>query len=111
MEKLYIVTRADLAPGAQIAQSAHALSAFAFAFPDEHRRWHGGSNNLVVVAVPSVGDLERLRRRADDTDDIAIVAFYEPDFGDQLTSIALYGAEAGKLVSSLPLALRAPKAA
>jgi hypothetical protein len=110
MEKLYIVIRSDLAPGAQIAQSAHALSAFACAHPEKHREWHEGSNNLVIVSVADEAALQRLLERAA-CRMVGRASFREPDFGDAMTAIALYGAEAGKLVSSLPLALRQLKAA
>jgi hypothetical protein len=37
------------------------------------------------------------------------VFFREPDLGDSMTAIALYGDVVRRMVSSLPLALKAPK--
>ena len=52
MQRLYVVVRADLAPGAQLAQSCHALSAFAHQYRAEHEAWQSGEQNLVVLSVP-----------------------------------------------------------
>lgn len=108
MERLYVVTRSDLAPGAQLAQSCHAVSAFAAAFPDEHKAWHEHGQNLVVVAVTDEQKLGGLLDSIEDVLDIECAAFFEPDFGNALTAFAVSG-EASKLLSSLPLALRAPR--
>jgi hypothetical protein len=37
---------------------------------------------------------------------IPFIQFVEPDLGNQVTSIAAYGEDAGKLFSNLPLALK-----
>jgi hypothetical protein len=39
-EKLYIVTRRDLHPGARLAQSVHAAVAYALEHPAATRAWH-----------------------------------------------------------------------
>jgi hypothetical protein len=109
MERLYVVTRQDLPPGAQLAQSCHAVSAFATAFPEEHRQWHVHGQNLVVLAVPDERALEKLFELIGSQQRLP-VPFYEPDFDDALTAFAVSDA-AAKLLSSLPLALRPPKAA
>lgn len=109
MEKLYVVVRADLAPGAQLAQSCHAVSAFATAFPDLHRDWHEHGQNLVVLAAADEQALCRLADRIE-AGGILGARFYEPDFGDALTAFAVSDAAARQL-SSLPLALREPKPA
>jgi peptidyl-tRNA hydrolase len=108
MEKLYVVVRRDLEPGAQLAQSCHALSAFAVAHPELHRDWHTGGQNLVVLSVADESELLILFARAALL--VPAAGFHEPDFGGTLTAIAL-GADARPLVSSLPLALRACRAA
>lgn len=109
MERLYVVTRQDLPPGAQLAQSCHAVSAFAVAFPEAHRLWHEHGQNLVVLAV---SDEPALSRLADHIEARGILGarFYEPDFDDALTAFAVSDA-AAKALSSLPLALRPPKPA
>ena len=110
MDRLYVVTRSDLAPGAQLAQSCHAVSAFAAAFPERHREWHERGQNLIVLAVPSERELDNLLESVGTKCGLACAPFYEPDFCDELTAFAAPG-EAAKLLSSLPLALRAPRAA
>jgi len=51
MEKVYVVARGDLNPGATCAQSCHALSAFAADFPAAHAEWHKRGQNLVVLQI------------------------------------------------------------
>lgn len=109
MERLYVITRQDLLPGAQLAQSCHAVSAFATAFPEEHRLWHEQGQNLIVLAVPDEHALCRLADRIE-AGGILGARFYEPDFDDALTAFAVSD-EAARLLSSLPLALREPKPA
>lgn len=100
--KQYIVVRADLPDGAQAVQACHAMKRFTL----EHHKC-AEIENLALLSVPSERALLDLLRRAEDAG-VAISAFYEPDFGDELTAIGL-GTNAGKLVSCLPLALRAKK--
>lgn len=99
MEKLYVVVRNDLPPGLQTAQACHALREFAHRFPELDRRWFESSNNLVVLQVPTLGDLEGLVAIGS-----LVAPFYEPDLGGELTAAAFGD---GRLLSSLPLALRA----
>jgi peptidyl-tRNA hydrolase len=109
MDRLYVVVRADLEPGAQLAQSCHALSAFAHQYRAQHDAWQVGEQNLVVLSVPNENALGELLRAAL-TLGLRSSAFHEPDFGNELTAVAFEGSVA-RLVSSLPLALRAPRAA
>ena len=67
-------------------------------------------NNLVVIAAASESELLELLRAAGGLD-VVCSSFTEPDFDDQTTAVALYGPDAQKLTSSLPLALRQPRAA
>lgn len=102
------MTRLDLTPGEQLAQSVHA----AFSFSDEHpeiaREWHHESNYLVVVAAPDEASLDALLQRAGDRQ-IPVTAIHEPDYDDALTAVVLAPTdEARRLCSSLPLALREP---
>lgn len=108
-EKLFIVTRADLPPGARAAQSVHAALLFAHDHPDEESAWFAGSNNLVLLEAPDERALVELCKRAWDAG-IPYSVFTEPDFGDATTAVAI--APAGyRLVSNLPLTLREKKAA
>lgn len=104
MEKLYIITRSDLPPGAQLAQSCHAVAAFSLAHPDEHQAWAAGPSNIVCLSAADEGSLSGLLALGRDAG-FAVAEFHEPDFGGQLTAIALSGG-ASRLVSSLPLALK-----
>ncbi|MGA8454347.1 MAG: peptidyl-tRNA hydrolase, partial [Streptosporangiaceae bacterium] len=99
---LYLITRADLAPGTQVCHAAHAALDFAIAHPAVTARWHAASNTLVVLAAPDELSLGWL------CDDAAaagllVVRFHEPDLGGALTAAALEPA-AARLVSRLPLA-------
>jgi hypothetical protein len=109
MNRLYVVVRSDLEPGAQLAQACHALSAWAHVHRAQHDEWQAGEQNLVVLSIPSENALGALLRRAI-TADVLAVGFHEPDFGHELTAAA-FSADVSRMVSSLPLALRAPKAA
>jgi peptidyl-tRNA hydrolase len=104
MKKLYVITRSDLRPGAQLAQSCHAVAAFALAHPEAHRAWAGGEANIVCLSVAVEDELAALLEQARGRG-LPTAPFYEPDLGGELTAIALAGAGAA-LVASLPLALR-----
>lgn len=105
MERLYVVTRADLSPGAQIAQSCHALRAFVEKHPELDQAWHRAGGNLVCLSVPDERELYNLLYDADSLD-LALAGFCEEDLGNQLTALALEG-RAKRLLRALPLALAA----
>lgn len=107
MKKLYLVVRADLEPGAQLAQSNHATAAFAVGHPDEFRHWATVVQDIAVLAIPNEAALRDLMTLAD-RKGVPYAGFHEPDFGDELTALAL-GAGAEKITSSLPLALKVAK--
>lgn len=109
MRKLYVVVRADLAPGAQLAQSVHAASAFAALYPAQHAAWQARDQVLVVLAIRDESALAELLRRAMGQG-VLSAGFHEEDMNRELTACAFSG-DVAKLVSSLPLALRAPRAA
>lgn len=107
MDRFYVVVRSDLPEGDQATQSVHAAMAFAVEHPELARSWHTLNKNLVLLAVPTEAELRALYDRASD---YPRSKFEEVDIGGELTAIALAGA-ARKLVSSLPLALKAKAAA
>jgi Peptidyl-tRNA hydrolase PTH2 len=109
MERLYLVTRADLPIGDQATQAAHALSAFAVEHAALHAGWHTADKNLILLASPNKFTLAALLYDAANAG-IPHAKFHEPDIDGELTAIAL-GEGARKLVSSLPLALKEPKRA
>jgi hypothetical protein len=109
-DKLFIVTRADLPPGARAAQSVHAALAFAHEHPDVCGSWYRGSNNIVVLEAPDEDALIMLMHATENAPGVTCSAFKEPDFDDEVTAIAVSHA-AHRLVSHLPLALKEPKRA
>ena len=102
--KLYIVTRANLPPGARAAQSAHAAFAFASEHPELCSNWMTSSNNLVLLEVEDEPQLVQLIKQVVATG-VKRAVFREPDFDDAITAVAL-APEAASLVSNLRLALR-----
>ena len=95
--------RADLAPGPQGVQAAHAFRQFIHEHPQVEAEWFRTSNTLAFLSVPDEHALGVLLGRAADRG-IPASAFREPDLGDSLTAIAL-GPEGKRLTKGLPLAL------
>ena len=104
---LYVVTRADLAPGAQAAQAMHAALEFVARFPRAFTDWRRVSNTLVVLAAESELALVRLCADAAAAG-LPVARFREPDLDDALTAVALMPAARGRFrpLARLPLALR-----
>lgn len=98
MKRLYVVVRADLPPGLQMAQACHAAHEYGLYGNDDV------GDNLVVLAA-SAAQLHELAAQAAALG-LSHVAFHEPDLGGELTACAFSGT-IRPLVSSLPLALRA----
>jgi len=105
MDRLFLIVRSDLQPGLQMAQAAHALSAFAAAYPEEHARWRLSSNNLVCLSVGTEGELRATGAKAL-LRGALVTVFTEPDLDGQATAAAISGEAKGAL-RTLPLALRA----
>jgi peptidyl-tRNA hydrolase len=103
--KMFVIVRADLDPGSQAAQSAHALRLFGEEHQTIDRYWYAKSNNLVLLSVPNEAALKHLASRAADAG-FACSSFREPDFDDTVTAITIEP-DGYKLVSNLPLALKA----
>ena len=109
MQKLYIVVRSDLAPGAQLAQSNHATAEFSVAYPEAFRDWAANQRNIVCLNIQGEAALADLLKLAK-AKGVPCAAFHEPDFGDELTAVAL-GEGGDKLTSCLPLALKTQRKA
>ena len=107
--KLFLVTRADLSPGQQAVQAAHAMREFAHHHPELDREWYTRSNILAFLSVPDERALERLMERADQKG-FSFAPFHEPDRDNELTAVA-FGPECHRILASLPLALRCMDAA
>ena len=104
--KLIIITRSDLEPGAQAVQSSHSAIQFIYDHPEIAKQWYNISNYLVLLSVKNQKELLDLvdifNQRG-----IHISKFYEPDLGNELTSIAIEPtSRARRLVNSLPLLLK-----
>ncbi len=104
MKRLYVIVRADLDPGDQLAQAVHAACKFSREHDALFCAWHDGDNNLVVLCVPTERDLEALLERVHAAA-LVVSDVHEPDLGDELTAIAV-DERVATMVSSLPLALR-----
>ena len=102
--KLYLVTRADLPPGQQAVQAAHAMREFVACCPEVDLEWYRTSNTLAFLAVPDEDRLSALLEKARSRGCPA-ASFQEPDLDHELTAIAL-GPEGKRFCRCLPLALR-----
>lgn len=102
-DRLYIITRDDLAIGLQAAQSAHA----AFEFSHQHRLittgWMAESNFIVLVTVPDLSALTEVVAAAIGHG-LRLTLNYEPDVNDELTAVVLEpGPVAKRLCARMPL--------
>jgi len=104
MERLYVLVRSDLTPGMKLAQSCHAMAAFAADHPSVTALWHTEGNNLVCLEVANEQDLLDLAERARAIGALTSL-FTEPDLGGQATAAAVSG-EAKGLLRRYPLALK-----
>lgn len=113
MDRLYTITRSDLPAGAgdpRISQTGHAVAAFAAAHPVAFKAWsEPEQRNIICLEVTSREQLEHALARLR-VSGARVAEFRESDVGNELTSIAC-GEEGAKLLSSLPLAGRAPRVA
>lgn len=101
---MYLVTRADLTPGQQIAQTIHGYREFIQRYPEIDQEWHKTSNYVCVLEVPNEDALVDLLSEALERQ-IKVASFQEPDLANQLTCICLEPSDASKrLTGSLRLA-------
>ncbi len=110
----YLVTRADLSPGLQVAQVAHAAFDFAIRYPGIASEWSRESNYIVILQVndeDALMDLADLAERHKQK----YVLFYDPDVpveGDESArtgSHTAFAVEPGSFhmfLTELPLALK-----
>ena len=89
-----------------MAQTIHSVADFAHELPQFFKSWKDNSNYVVSLAAKDEESLTKYYERLKKVG-APIVAFYEPDYYNQLTAVCFYGLpEYRKLVSSLPLALK-----
>ena len=102
--RLFVVTRKDLNPGSQIAQTGHAIAQFLLEHPEKSKEWN--NNYLICLSTENENSLNKLLEKLSRFD-IPLSPFYEPDLNNQLTSIAFqHNYESRKYTTSLPLALK-----
>lgn len=86
-DKLYVIVRADLSPGAQAVQGMHAMRQFIDDYPEEEKEWFQVSNHVAFLKVDDEAALlkmaERLSRRG-----MIVSVFREPDLDHSLTALA-----------------------
>jgi len=105
-DKLYLVTRRDIAPGYQAVQSCHAVAQFANEHYDRYNEWTTKSNYMALLSVADEVELMRLVTGAADYG-LKWAAFREPDVGGQITAIAIEPHhKTVDLCKGLPLALK-----
>lgn len=105
-DKLFLITRKDLAPGYQAVQSCHALRQFTADHPDRDAEWFKSSNYLALLSVSSEIELMRLLVNAADSG-LRFSAFREPDIGGEITAIAIEPSpKSVELCKDLQLALK-----
>jgi peptidyl-tRNA hydrolase len=103
-EKLFVIVRGDLIPGAQAVQAMHAARQFAEEHREREARWFAESNHLAFLSVPGERELLALEREAA-WRGLPSSRFEEPDLGGRPTAITL-PPEARRLCAKLGLALR-----
>ena len=100
-----VIVRKDINNGLMMAQSCHAVADFAHELPQFFKSWKDNSNYLISLATQDEQSLEKYYNKLRESG-APIIAFREPDIGNQLTAICFYGLpHYRKLVSNLPLAL------
>jgi hypothetical protein len=104
-DKLYLVTRRDLAPGYQAVQSCHATRQFTSDHPELDGEWFEKSNYMCLLSAENEIELMRILVLAKDHG-LRTSAFREPDVGGAITAIALEPhPKSQELCKQLPLAL------
>lgn len=103
MLKLFILVRADLEPGLQMAQAIHAAIQWVIEDPDLSSIWHKQSNNVVVKHVADEAALLELADKAEGRRCV-VERFQEPDLAHAVTAVAVVGTGANALLRELPLA-------
>ena len=103
--KLVTVTRKDLYAGYQLVQTGHSIAEFAHQFSNQFNDWMRDSKYLVSLSVDNEEKLKDLYDKLK-WHGAHVVAFYEPDIDNQMTSICYYGTpEMRKHTDKLDLAL------
>lgn len=100
--RFYVIVRADLPPGARLAQSCHAAIDYGFKFPEEHRQWHEESNTIVCLKAEDANAIVEIAFACQEAG-VKHLIFMEPDWDYEVTAIAV-APEGAELLRKLPLA-------
>jgi peptidyl-tRNA hydrolase len=103
---MYILTRADLSPGLQAAQSVHAAFLLSTQSPEAVDVWLKESSTLVLLSVPDEDALFQWRDLLGAK--VPHVLVREPDLGNEATSIIFAPSPYGSCFAELPLLGRIP---
>ena len=102
--KLITITRSDLPPGDQLAQSVHSTTIFCHQHPSTFHKWMSETNSVVCLAIKDESALLKYYEKFSKLTECSI--FFEPDIS-QFTSICLYAsAPIRKKLKHLPLCLK-----
>ena len=97
VQRLIVITRSDLKPGLQIAQSGHAISQFLLDYPDLGKKWN--NNYFISLSVNSEHKLQKILSQLFDMG-ISVSYFTEPDINDELTSVCFLESDKTKRITS-----------
>lgn len=105
---MYLLVRADLDPGLQIAQVAHAAFNLAFHHPLNLHVWKvEGAQSLVVLQVENERTLRYFYNKLMEIPDAHPIIVREPDLHNEATALACTPGEAqARLFSNLRLAMK-----
>lgn len=104
-QKLYLISRRDLKPGAQAVQACHAFREFIARHPDLEREWYEKSNHVCFLSVASEKELVAIMQAAIERK-FRWASFQEPAFDMAYTAVALEPTdEVRDFCAALPLAL------
>ena len=102
-DSIITITRRDISPGYQLAQSVHSIAQFAHSHTSTFTKWITGYSNLISLSVDNEVELMAVY----DSIEAERVLFKEPDLNNEVTAICIFGTtKIRKLLSSLPLALK-----
>ena len=102
---MYVVVRADICGGYQVAQSCHAAIQYVMDHPEQSRIWHETSDYIVVLNIENEEKLKELMQKAIEKK-INFSSYKEPDLENQYTAVAFEPSKKSKsLCRGLKLAL------
>jgi len=103
-QKMYIVVRGDLSPGAQAAQAVHAAQTWTMRHPQDALRWEEQCGVVVILSVRDTDELLTVANRSF-LEAGGFEAFFDDDLTPRLGAIALCpSVRAGSVCSGLSLA-------